>query len=320
MRHPLHLARPGSLLLTTLTLGVSRHLSSRTVMEAAATTVAEDRERLQRHLDAVDLQASPRVELTYGSEATGNGDTLQTLAVLDSSFNPPTRAHLHLLADAASQLGLSNSLLLLAKQNADKPVVGASLVQRLEMMDLIAAAADPRGSMVCGVTAHPLFVDKASALRSLCPDGARVAVLVGFDTWVRIIDAKYYADGGLEAALRRIFDAVEVVVASRDPSSAPNLEGSPMSTEEQERVVMSLPADVTRGRVHFLQNSPQMAPLSSSAIRKALAATAEGDGAATSAEGSGGKPSDDGLPPHVREMLPAVLHAYVEAQYLYREG
>ena len=28
----------------------------------------------------------------------------------------------------------------------------------------------------------------------------------------------------------------------------------------------------------------------------------------------------DSLPAHVREMLPAVLHAYVEAQYLYREG
>ena len=91
-------------------------------------------ERLQRHLDLVSLAAPPRVELTYGippTEAT-------SLAVLDSSFNPPTRAHLHLLASSMERFGTARALLLLAKQNADKAVVGASLVQRLQMMELLA--------------------------------------------------------------------------------------------------------------------------------------------------------------------------------------
>lgn len=301
-----------SSLLLCVSLGVGRRCSSsRAFMEATG----DNRNRLQRHLDAVDLAAPPRVEVHYGASSTGK---LASLAVLDSSFNPPTRAHLHLLSLAAEQLGLSHSLLLLAKQNADKPVLGASLVQRLEMMELIAAAADPPASTLCGVTAHPLFVDKAAALRSLCEPDARIAVLVGFDTWVRIVDPKYYAEGGLEAALTQIFDAVEVVVASRDPSSASNLR--PMSADEQEAVVQELPATLTRQRLHFLRNSEQMAPLSSSAIRKAIAATTadEADAPARAADAATDA-GCDALPSAVREMLPECLHGYVEAQGLYRE-
>ena len=76
-----------------------------------------------------------------------------------------------------------------------KPVVGASLVQRLETMEALAAAAEPAGSILCGVTAHPLVVDKAAALHAR-RDGVRIIVLVGFDTWVRIVEPKYYAPGG----------------------------------------------------------------------------------------------------------------------------
>ena len=127
---------------------------------ALAMEASSARLRLQQHLDAVDLASPPRIELTHGTV-----NELSSLAVLDSSFNPPTRAHLHMLSVAKAKFGSARSLLLLAKQNADKPVVGASLVQRLEMMECIAGAAQPAASMLCGVTAHPLFVDKAVALR-----------------------------------------------------------------------------------------------------------------------------------------------------------
>lgn len=303
------------------------------MMEAAA-AVSEDRHRLQRHMDGVDLAAPPRIELTYGSTDEGPA----SLAVLDSSFNPPTRAHLHLLSVAAERLHLSHSMLLLAKQNADKPVVGASLVQRLEMMELIARAASPAGSTLCGVTAHPLFVDKAYALRALCSPDTRIAVLVGYDTWIRIVDPKYYKEGGLEPALMKIFDAVEVIVASRDSSSASGV--GPLSAAEQEAVVQQLDERVTRSRLHFLHNDPTMAPLSSSAIRKAIAAeeqqhepqpphahasesTPRRDGGSNSGSGPGVLPEGEGqaaLPAPVREMLPECLHTYVEAQQLYREG
>ena len=98
---------------------------------------------------------------------------------------PIPRPHVHRAGRA---------LLLLAKQNADKAVVGASLVQRMQMMELLAAD-DDTGRTCCGLTGHALFVDKAAALQALCAPGARVHMLVGFDTWIRITDPKYYSEG-----------------------------------------------------------------------------------------------------------------------------
>ena len=204
--------------------------------------VDADRLRFQRHLDSVDLSKPPRVEITYGA---ADASTPVSVGVMDSSFNPPTRAHVNLASSVARRFGLDRTLLLLAKQNADKPVVGASLTQRLEMMEVIAQA-EPAGSMFCGVTAHPLFVDKAAALRALCGPDSRLLFIVGYDTWIRITDPKYYPAGGLDSALRQIFEAVEVVVASRDASSASNL--TPLSPEEQEAAVCALPDEVSPAR------------------------------------------------------------------------
>ena len=76
--------------------------------------LAVNQERLQRALDSVSIGEPPRIELTLG-EATmpSNG-----LAVLDSSFNPPTRAHLHMIDAATKTFGMGRSLLLLAKHPA----------------------------------------------------------------------------------------------------------------------------------------------------------------------------------------------------------
>ena len=64
-----------------------------------------------------------------------------------------------------------------------------------------------------------------------------------------------------------------------------------------------LPEAITRSRLHFMRNEQQVAELSSSALRGAL----------SSAPGEGG-----GLPEQARQMLPDCLHAYVEAEGLYR--
>lgn len=253
--------------------------------------------RLAQALESVDLAAPPRVEVTYsalGPEAAGADLQPRSLVVLDSSFNPPTRAHLHLLTTAAKRFGVERSLLLLAKQNADKPVFGASLVQRLEMMELLAAA-DESGSTMCGITGHPLFVDKASALQSLCACGGAIYLLVGFDTWVRIMDPRYYGEGQFPVALRTIFAAVQVVVASRDPASAANLE--PMSVKEQRAAAVdSLPKDISADRLHFLEMDDAMSRLASSAARQALAG-GDSDGA--------------------RAVIPSCLHEFVAANGLY---
>ena len=188
-------------------------LSARRAFGASISAQANAAGRLQSALDGVDPGGAPRVQVTFPTELAGaKGGELASLMVLDSSFNPPTRAHLHLLASSMERFGTARALLLLAKQNADKAVVGASLVQRLQMMELIAAA-DESGRTCCGLTGHPLFVDKAAALRALCSAEARVFMLVGFDTWIRITDPKYYAEGQMYAVLSRLLSDVDVVVS-----------------------------------------------------------------------------------------------------------
>ena len=174
-------------------------------------------ERFERALSSVDIAVEPRVQLV--PPAVGGGEWPlpldESVAVLDSSFNPPTCAHVHLLRSAAARFGVCRRMLLLAKQNADKPVVGASLPHRLQMMELLARE-EVEGSTVCGVTAHPLFVDKARALRALCGPGATIFLLVGYDTWERVVDPKYYPEGRRDDALRSLFGTVEAVSLSRD--------------------------------------------------------------------------------------------------------
>lgn len=264
---------------------------------AMAASAHRPLERFDRALSSVDIASQPAIHLldpagdSRGAPPVPPGGSL---AVLDSSFNPPTCAHVYILHAIARRFGATHRLLLLAKQNADKPVVGASLVQRLQMMELLALD-DAEGTSMCGVTAHPLFVDKVSALRALCGPEVTIYVLVGFDTWERVIDPKYYAPGRRDEAMRNIFSTVEVVVTSRDPVSARAMK--PLSVEEQAAVVRDgLPADMTRGRLHFVQNDEAMAAVSSSAARGALAAN---DVSAA------------------RAVLPECLHAFVVANALY---
>ncbi|KAJ5747756.1 uncharacterized protein N7511_009452 [Penicillium nucicola] len=144
----------------------------------------------------------------------------ETLYVLDSSFNPPTLAHLRIASTALQSKPTPRPrlLLLLATQNADKPSKPASFEDRLVMMELFArdlrahlattpAFADAAASgseyqlpvealplIDIGVTKKPYFVDKAAAIESSdrYPGALEQVHLTGFDTLVRIFDAKYY--------------------------------------------------------------------------------------------------------------------------------
>lgn len=252
-------------------------------------------DHFERALSSVDISARPQVQLVYPRAISGSAASVlppgSSIAVLDSSFNPPTCAHVHMLHAVARRFGASHRLLLLAKNNADKPVIGASLLQRLQMMELMARA-DGDGATLCGVTAHPLFVDKASALRSLCGHEAPIYLLVGLDTWERIVDPRYYVAGGRDAALASLFRSVEVVVTSRDPVG-----GSPSTVVQQEALVLgSLPGAVTAGRLHFMRNDQAMAALSSSEARSAISA--------------------NDLPAALG-VIPECIHAYLRENKLY---
>ena len=128
------------------------------------------------------------------------------VAVLDSSFNPPTLAHraLSLLPAAASPT--EARLLLLSVRNADKtPRPGdASPSQRVEMMVRLACDVSAAVALVDA----PAFIHKAERLRTALPAGAQLAFIQGIDTLERFLAPRYYGDGTPEAmdtALRQFF-------------------------------------------------------------------------------------------------------------------
>ena len=148
-----------------------------------------------------------------------NAPPPSTLYVLDSSFNPPTLAHLRIATSALSQdpgPPPKRLLLLLATQNADKAPKPASFEQRLTLMTIFAndlrkayvattsdrsrssstkeeAVEDPPPIDI-GVTKHPIFVDKASAISAsgFYPPNTTQVHLAGYDTLIRILNPKYY--------------------------------------------------------------------------------------------------------------------------------
>ncbi|KAH8821238.1 hypothetical protein F5884DRAFT_767060 [Xylogone sp. PMI_703] len=157
-------------------------------------------------------------------EVSSNSDRkTDALYVLDSSFNPPTLAHLRIAASALlhdSQCTSRNKrlLLLLATQNADKAPKPASFDQRLTMMDIFAndllktlkqpqtAANDtssseppsqdppPEVGIDIGLTTLPYFTQKATAIATsgLYPVSTPQVHLTGYDTLIRILNPKYY--------------------------------------------------------------------------------------------------------------------------------
>ncbi|PGH03798.1 hypothetical protein AJ79_07274 [Helicocarpus griseus UAMH5409] len=162
-----------------------------------------------------------------------------TLYVLDSSFNPPTLAHLNIAKSALAQhadLSSVRLLLLLATQNADKPSRPALFEDRLVMMHLFAqdirdallqdranngsdAQKDQKDAPAIdiGVTKLPYFIDKAVAISAskVYPDSIEQILLTGYDTLVRIFDTKYYPPKCTLEPLSRFFNHHKLRVTFR---------------------------------------------------------------------------------------------------------
>lgn len=162
----------------------------------------------------------------------------KTIYVLDSSFNPPTRAHLRICTSALlhdrPKAEPKRLLLLLATQNADKAPKPAAFEQRLAMMSIFAeemvmemTAEDGREGLVVdvGVTKKARFVDKARVIEecgeysSIDDERGKKPIeqvhLTGFDTLVRLLDIKYYPPGHTLAPLEGLFGKHRVRVTRR---------------------------------------------------------------------------------------------------------
>ncbi|KAL3427719.1 cytidylyltransferase family protein [Phlyctema vagabunda] len=161
-----------------------------------------------------------------------SSQSIKRLYILDSSFNPPTLAHLHIATSSiASPCRL---LLLLAIQNADKAPKPLSFPERLHLLTIFASSLSKRpqqqdGSrpehdgqdlglgIDIGVTKLPYFHSKASSIRQsgeYATDPEQIH-LTGFDTLIRILDPKYYDHGRLDV-LQGFFETSRLNVTLRD--------------------------------------------------------------------------------------------------------
>ncbi|KAF8976808.1 hypothetical protein BDQ17DRAFT_1454716 [Cyathus striatus] len=135
--------------------------------------------------------SSPRIELVYATHewwplpASSSSIRLSPesrqklrISVFDSSFNPPTRAHLALanapspsLSSAASDATQENydaTLLLLSVRNVDKSLShgDATYLQRLEMMRILSGdMKQAEGNGAIAIIDEPTFVGKQRVLK-----------------------------------------------------------------------------------------------------------------------------------------------------------
>lgn len=152
------------------------------------------------------LAVADRPEVTRFDQGAEFRDSV---ALLPSAFNPLTYAHLGLL-ETGAQYGQPAALL--STRNVDKHVHGAPLVDRVRM--LLAASDDARFAVLATNAAR--LVDQARALRNAHTD-IEFTFVVGFDTLVRIFDARYYDD--MAADLGELFAHHRLVAANRGDAS-----------------------------------------------------------------------------------------------------
>ncbi|KAK9467396.1 hypothetical protein V1512DRAFT_246994 [Lipomyces arxii] len=175
----------------------------------------------------LQIYTDEKLRVVY-STSSFEPDSLRSLLILDSSFNPPTFAHLGLINSAIKLNSTAEVLLLLAIQNADKPVMPAMMKQRLSMMEKFSH--DVPARVMNAITTCPRFVDKANAVASRFGEVEQIYV-VGYDTLIRLLDHKYYPGQALEQALGGFMAMCKIVCFIRDSSQYGTAENQTMYVE-----------------------------------------------------------------------------------------
>jgi len=230
---------------------------------------------IRQRLDACTASAGPHAErFDDGPPLVGRH------AVLSSAFNPPTVAHLRMLALAEALPHINGTAALLTTVNVDKGLYGASLEHRVAML-LAAREEHPRLAVLA--TNVPRFVDQAAALNAAFPRAA-FDFVVGHDTLVRIFDPRYYTD--MRAELATFFAGHRLIATNRGLAGIDEVLAT-VGRHEAARFAH---------RITVLELDAEAAVISSSAARHALAA-------------------DNHSP-----ELPASVRRYVAHHSLYREA
>jgi nicotinate-nucleotide adenylyltransferase len=150
----------------------------------------------------------PRFEVFVPAQA-GPPPSNGRLGVLGGAYNPITRAHLLLARYSREQCKLDEIIFVLPKILPNKPLVGVSVEQRLEMMRL-GISGIPYISL--GVCSHGLFLDICLALQQIYPQKPEIFFITGRDAAERILTWRYDDPA---AALAEMFTLFQFLVFER---------------------------------------------------------------------------------------------------------
>lgn len=252
------------------TLDSRRALDTKRVQHDSALTMDDMASRLTNLRSVLPDLESALTSFSHSSSKfrvvrTVNPTNTQpkTLYILDSSFNPPSIAHLSLVQSALKDHGSSEHspyrlLLLFSTQNADKAPSPASFAQRIALMTAFAEdfsrtlkkqSADTELadlSIDIGLTKEPYYTDKSIAIEDTIPpfySSNPIHVhLTGYDTLIRFCNPKYYSQYEPPlSALKPFFDAGHKLRVTQRPTNPQDKSSNEFGTvEEQQKYVNDL--------------------------------------------------------------------------------
>jgi nicotinamide-nucleotide adenylyltransferase len=219
------------------------------------------------------------------------------VGVLDSSFNPPQRAHFALAKSAKpdfpdesikGKAHYDSLLLIFSVRNADKGTgtkKDASPVNRLEMMQEFAkdVEQETKANVAVAIVEEPLMFSKSTLIHDYIqtlqnPESLPVRLhwLVGFDTLQRFFQIKYYpSQDYFDTACKRFFEQERTtfVCARRGKDSLPNKKGEGKTEEEEENELLQskeVKPWLDRGVIVMMDLHQKVQNVSSTAIREIL--------------------------------------------------
>ncbi|HXG91397.1 MAG TPA: nicotinate-nicotinamide nucleotide adenylyltransferase [Blastocatellia bacterium] len=215
---------------------------------------------LNEIIERVDPNGEPHIEFIKRAEAKGS-----RLGVFASSFNPVTIAHVELMRRARDEFSLDETFALAGKTNADKTGYECSLADRLTML-MLTFNQDEHTSI--GISSHAFYVDMVDALAQVYAAGTDLHFIVGFDTFVRVLDRenkyteKYHRKFTDRAdALHYLLARSRLIVAARAGAGYRDVRA----------LVESEPAEI-RERILYLDFPDELADRSATEVRKRVRA------------------------------------------------
>lgn len=258
-----------------------------------SSNIQDSIDRIRTHVSPLELIFTPHPLWPLSAYPGPSNPLPRTLriSVLDSSFNPPTLAHLALISSTTPTLPVTGDysarLLLLSVRNADKTLKpgDATYLQRIEMIRLLATEDLSGVNVAVAIVDEPTFVGKSKILLSAFRaqlgqiaaenggDGSpsvELTFLQGFDTLERLLAPRYYndSDSDMHTALRQFFsvngDNSRVVCARR---TMPAKDGAPQDDEAMQVVLEVGKEYVQAGRIVLMEIGEELAKMSSSEVR-----------------------------------------------------